>query len=83
MHLCACECDVSPTGSTDSGTVLFIFHISAFLGSLIAAMKLKMLTPWKESYDQPREHIQKQRHYFTNKGSSSQGYGFPSGHVWM
>ena len=34
-------------------------------------------------YDQPREHIQKQRHYFANKGLSSQGYGFSSGHVWM
>ena len=34
-----------------------------------------MLTPWKESYDQPRQHIKKQRHYFANKGSSSQGYG--------
>ena len=33
--------------------------------------------------DQPRQHIQKQRHYFANKGSSSQGYGFSSGHVWM
>ena len=42
-----------------------------------------MLTPWKESYDQPRQHIQKQRHYFTNKGPSSEGYGFSSGHVWM
>ena len=42
-----------------------------------------MLTPWKESYDQPREHIKKQRHYFANKGPSSQGYGFSSGHVWM
>ena len=42
-----------------------------------------MLTPWKESYDQPRWHIQKQRHYFANKGSSSQVYGFSSGHVWM
>ena len=42
-----------------------------------------MLTPWKESYDQPREHIQNQRHYFANKGPSSQGYGFSSGHVWM
>ena len=42
-----------------------------------------MLTPWKESYDQPRQHIKKQRHYFANKGLSSQGYGFPSGHVWM
>src|SRR5574337_630569 len=37
-----------------------------------------MLTPWKESYDQPRQHIQKQRHYFANKGLSSQGYGFSS-----
>ena len=41
------------------------------------------LTPWKESYDQPRQHIQKQRHYFVNKGTSSQGYGFSSSHVWM
>ena len=49
---------------------------------LIAAMKLKELTPWKESYDQPRQHIKKQRHYFANKGPSSQGYGFSSGHVW-
>ena len=42
-----------------------------------------MLTPWKESYDQPRQHIKKQRHYFVNKGLSSQGYGFPSSHVWI
>ena len=42
-----------------------------------------MLTPWKESHDQPRQHIKKQRHYFANKGPSSQGYGFSSGHVWM
>ena len=42
-----------------------------------------MLTPWKESYDQPRQHIKKQTHYFANKSPSSQGYGFSSGHVWM
>ena len=36
-----------------------------------------------ESYDQPRQHIEKQRHYFANKGPCSQGYGFSSGHVWM
>ena len=46
-------------------------------------MKLKTRTPWKKSYDQPRQHIEKQRHYFSNKGPSSQGYGFSSGHVWM
>ena len=42
-----------------------------------------MLTPWKESYNQPTKHIKKQRHYFANKAPSSQGYGFSSGHVWM
>ena len=41
----------------------------------------KTLTPWKESYDQPRQHIKKQRHYFANKVPSSQGYGFSSSHV--
>ena len=43
----------------------------------IAAMKLK------DAYSQPKQHIKKQRHYFANKGSSSQGYGFSSSHVWM
>ena len=38
---------------------------------------------WKEGYDQPRQQIKKQRHYFADKGPSSQGYGFSSGHVWM
>ena len=66
-----------------------------------------MLTPWKKSYDQPRQYIKKhvdiwqnqynivklknklikinkkQRHYFANKGLSSQGYGLPSSHVWV
>ena len=58
-----------------------------FLGSKITAdgncsheIK-KTLPPWKKSYDQPRQHIKKQRHYFANKGLSSQGYGFSSGHV--
>ena len=42
-----------------------------------------MLAPWKKSYDQPRQHIKKQRHYFANQGPSSQSYGFSSSHVWM
>ena len=42
-----------------------------------------MLTPWKESYNKPRQHIKKQRYYFANKGLSSQGYGFSSSRVWM
>ena len=43
----------------------------------------RMLAPWKKSYDQPREHLRKQRHYFANKGPYSQSYGFFSSHVWM
>ena len=45
--------------------------------------EIKTLTPWEKSYDQPREHIKKQRHYFANKGPSSQGYGFSSGYARM
>ena len=45
--------------------------------------EIKTLTPWKKSYDQPRQHIRNQRHYLANKGLSSQSYGFSSSHVWM
>ena len=51
--------------------------------SLNFSLSLLMLFPWKESYDQPIQHIKKERHYFANKGPSSQGYGFSSSHVWM
>jgi len=53
------------------------------LQMVTAAMKLKFLTPWKESYDQPTQHFKKQRHYFANKDRSSQSYGVFSSHVWM
>ena len=43
--------------------------------------EIKTLAPWKKSYDQPRQRIKNQRYYFANKGPSSQGYGFSSGHV--
>ena len=42
-----------------------------------------MLVHWKKSYDQPRQHITKQRYYFANKGPSNQRYGFSSSHVLM
>ena len=48
-----------------------------------AAMKLKDAYSLEGKLDQPRQHIKKQRHYFANKDTSSQGYGFSSGHVWM
>ena len=60
----------------------FIFWAPESLQMVNEAMKLKD-TPWKKSYEQPRYHIEKQRHYFARKGPSSQGYGFSSSHVWM
>ena len=53
------------------------------LQMVTAAMKWKMLAAWKKSYDQPRQHIQKQKHYFADKRLSSQSYGFSSSHVEM
>ena len=59
-----------------------------FLGSKITAdgdcsHETKTLAPWKKSYDKPRQHIKKQKHYFTDKCPSSQSYGFSSSHAWM
>ena len=42
-----------------------------------------MFAPWKKRYDQPRQHMKKQRHYFADKGLSSQSCGISSSHVWM
>ena len=69
---------------------LLIFNFDFILGGLqnhcrwwLQQWNWKTLTPWKESYDQSRQHIKKQRHHFANKGPSSQGYAFSSSHVWM
>ena len=61
----------------------FIFGGSKIIADGDWSHEIKTLTPWKESYDKTRQHIQKQRHYFANKDLSSQGYGFSSSHVWM
>ena len=59
----------------------FVFLAPKSLQMVTAAMKLKTLAPWKKSYDQPRQHIKKQRHHFATKGLTSQSYGFSSSHV--
>ena len=72
-------------GETDGETMKTVRDF-IFLGSKITAdadCSHEALAPWKKSYDQPKQHIKKQRHYFVNKGSSTQGYGFSSSHVWM
>ena len=91
------KCDIQKTKIMTSGPITS-WHIDGetmetvtdFIlgGSKITAdgdcsHESKTLAPWKKSYDQPRYHIQKQRHYFANKGPSSQVYGFPSSHLWM
>ena len=61
----------------------FVFRGSKITADGDCSHEIKTLTPWKESYEQPRQHIKKQRHYFANKGLSSQDYGSSSSHVWM
>ena len=70
-------------GETVETVANFIFLGSTITADSDCSYEIKTLAPWKNSYDQPRQHIEKQRHYFANKGPSSQGYGFSSGHVWM
>ena len=62
----------------------FIFRGSKITADGDCSHEIKStLSPWKKSYDQPRQHIKKQGHYFANKSPSSQSYGFPSNHVWI
>ena len=61
----------------------FIFLGSKITVNVDCSHEIKMLAPWKKSYDQPRQHIKKQRHYFANKGPHSQSYGFSSSHIWL
>ena len=63
-------------GETMETVTDFIFLTPKSLQMVTAARKLKDTSPWEKSYDQPRQHIKKQRHYFTNKGPPSQSYGF-------
>ena len=70
-------------GETMETVTDFILGVSKSLQMVIAAMKLEDACCLEESYDQPRQHIKKQRHYFANKSLSSQSFVFSSNHVWM
>ena len=67
----------------DGETVSDFIWTPQSLQMAIAAMKLKDAYSLEENYDQPRQHIKKQRHYLADKGLSSQSYGFSCCHVWM
>ena len=75
----SCQID----GETVETVADFIFLGSKITAEVIAAMKLKDTCSLEEKLRPTRQHIKNQRHYFVNKGPSSQGYGFSSSHVWM
>ena len=70
-------------GETGSSYRLYFGGLQNHCRWWLQPWNLKTLAPWKKSYDQPRQLIKKQRHYFANKGVSSQNYGFSNSHVWM
>ena len=70
-------------GETMETVTDFIFGSSKFTADGDCSHEIKTLFPWKKSYDKPSQHIKKQRHYFADKGLSSQHCGFSSSHVWM
>ena len=68
-------------GETVERVTDFILGGSKIIADGDCSPEIKMLTLWKKSYDQPRQHIKKQRHYFANKVPSNQSYGFSSSHL--
>ena len=67
------------SGNTDR---LYFFWAPKSLQMVISVMELKHAS-WNQNYDKPRQHINKQRHYFANKGPSNQSFGFSSSDIWM
>ena len=70
-------------GSNGNSERLYFLGLQNRCRWLLQPWNKKRLAPWEKSYDQPRQHIRKQRHYFANKGLCSKSYGFSSSHVWM
>ena len=84
MSYSAVDCEFNVNASTVYIKSVFLsrFWAPKPRHMVTAAMKLKDVS-WKESYDNPRQSIKRQRHHFADKGLSSQSYGFSSSHVWM
>ena len=70
-------------GETMETVTDFILGGSKITADGDCSHEIKILAPWEKSYDQPRQYIKNQRHYFANKGPSSQRYGLSSSHIWM
>ena len=74
---------VNRWGNSGNSERLYFLQLQNHCRWWLQPWNQKMLAPWKKNYDQPRQHIKKQRHYLADKGPSSQRYGFSSSHVWM
>ena len=70
-------------GNSGKGDRLYFLGLQNHCRWWVQPWKYKILVPWKKSYDKLTQHIKKQRHYFANKGTYSQSYGFSNSHVWM
>ena len=78
-----CPRKIKGEGGSGSSDRIYLLGLQNHRGPWLQPRNEKTLAPWKESYDQPRQPFEKQRHHFAGKGPSSQLYGFSSGHVRM
>ena len=74
---------VTRWGNNGNSDRLYCLGLQNYCRWWLQSWNLKTFASWKKSNDQPRQHIKKQRHYFSDKGPSLQSYGFSSSHVWM
>ena len=82
-HACSNSCPLSRWCQPMDTVTDFIFLGSKITAKCHCSHEIKTLAPWKKNHDKPRQCIKRERHYFANKDTYSQSYGFSSGHVWM
>ena len=95
LKLCIQKTKIKPSGPTISWQIdgetmetvtdffFFFFWLQNHCGWWLQPWNSKTLAPWKRSYEQPRQHIKKQRRYFEDRGLSSQSYDFSNSLVWI
>ena len=74
---------VNRWGKSENSGKFYFLGLQNHCRQWLQPWNLRILAPWKKSYDKPRQDVKKQRHYFANKDLSSQNYGFSSSHAWM
>ena len=82
-HLVPLLHGINSWGNSGNSDRLYFWRLQNHCRWWLLPWNWKVLAPWKKCYDQPRQHIKKQRHHFAEKGPCSQSYGLSSSHVWM